>query len=688
MSGFALNKSAHQITAFRKGLLYLDQSFHTVWALSDPGSVVITEDAATRFFGSDDPMGKVLESLRGDFRVTGVIEDFPANSHLQFDVFFSAPDFLAQKATERDEFDAVSYLLINRNADLAELEQRIPELIQANVPEQFHDLIGIRLQALPDIHFGSSEVRSSVSGNGGQFNTVVILAAIAFFILFIACINYINLATARAVSRAGEIGVRKVIGAQRRQLVLQFLSESITLTLIAFIVALVATWVLLPPFNGFAGKSLTLVGLLDPSLSFGIVASAVVVGITAGTYPAFYLANTKILAALRGKEKASRASLNLRKSLVVVQFFLSTILLVATFVAIRQMDFINERSLGFDPENIVVVDINSGASRGGYQSIKNEFLSDPNVLSVSVTSRVPGEWKNIVQVNALLPGQDISQAIRSSFMGIDQDFFETFGVELLAGRNYSGGDADVANVIINQRLARMLEWDEPLGQQLQLITLNGSTELLTVIGVAEDYHFRSLHEPIGPLILGAWNNPIQTIDYFSVKIRGTDVASAIEHLESAQGRYDPDTPFEYHFLQDQITIFYESDRLTTALFGIAAGIAVLIACLGLYGLSTFATLQRSKEIGIRKILGATVSQIITLLSVDFIKLILLANLIAWPVVFYLMNLWLSSFAYHAAMGLTSFLLVALFLVIVTFFTVSGHAVRVALANPVERIRYE
>ncbi len=659
-----------------------------VSSLAGPDSVVITEDAAARFFGNEDPMGKVLESLRGNFQVTAVVADFPPNSHLQFDVFFSAPGFFAEKATEWDDFDAVSYLLLNPNTDLEALEARIAELVQANVPAPFNDMMSIRLQALTDIHFGSAGIQSNVSGNSGQVNTVLTLAAIAFFILFIACINYINLATARAMSRAGEIGVRKVIGAQRRQLLLQFLSESIILTLIAFAVALFATWLLLPLFNGFTGKSLSLGSMLAPSLSSSIVLFAIVVGIAAGAYPAVYLANTRILAALQGKEKASRASLNLRKGLVVAQFCLSVILLVATFVAIRQMDFISARSLGFDPENIVVMDINSGASRGNFQAIKNELLSSPGVESVSVTSRVPGEWKNIVQLGAVAAGQDASEAIRSSFMGVDQDFFATFGVDLVAGRNYSGAESDANNVIINQQLARMLNWDDPVGQQLQLVLPQGDIYPLTVIGVAADYHFRSLHEPIGPLVLGAWNNPIQAIDYFSAKISGENMPATLVDLENAQGLYDPDTPFEFHFLEEQIAIFYESDELTTALFGIAAAIAVLIACLGLYGLSTFATLQRSKEIGIRKILGATVAQIITLLSLDFIKLILLANLIAWPVVFYLMNLWLNSFAYHTAMSLVSFLLAALLLVIVTFFTVSGHAFRVAMANPVDSIRYE
>ncbi len=657
-------------------------------ALQTPGGAVITEQTARRYFGNEDPIGKVLESQRGDVQITGIIAAPPPNSHLQFNVLFAAPEFAARKEGNWEEFDATSYLVLSESVDAAAIEARIPEVLRANLPPDIEPLVNVRLQGLTDIHFGSAEVQSSVSANSGSLGTVLTLAAIAFFILFIACVNYINLATARAVSRATEIGVRKVVGAQRRQLVRQFLGESLLLTGMAFVLALALVQLGLPVFNSFADKALTLSSLFGSQLAFTVVGFALLVGIAAGSYPAFYLANTDVIKALSAEHKGGRNSLSVRQALVVAQFALSVILLVATFVAMRQMDYINARSLGFDPRNIVVMDINSGASREGFQAIKNEFMRHPNVLSVSVSSRVPGEWKNIIELNALSPGRDINQAIRTSFMGIDQDFLSTFAIELVAGRNYSGAAGDDNSILINQRLARQLGWEEPVGRQLQLASGNERTEAFTVIGVVADYNFRSLHEPIGPLILGPRINPIQSIDYFSARVRGTDLAATLQHLETAQASYDPDTPFEYNLLEDQIANLYQSDTLTTRLFGIAAAIAVFIACLGLYGLSTFATLQRAKELSIRKILGANIRQIVSLLSVDLIKLIVLANFLAWPIVFYLMNRWLAGFAYHTSLGIDSFLVAALLLILLSIGTIGGHAVRLALKNPVESIRYE
>ena len=659
-------------------------------ALFEPGSVLITQETASKYFGFEDPIGKILLSNRGEFAVTGVLANIPENSHLRFNMLFAAPPEMRAQLLDWDNFMLNAYVLLSENGSIDELRAKLPEFVQNRVPEELRDILSLRLQAIEDIHFGSADIENSLSSNMGSLTTIYTLSGIAFFILFIACINYINLATARSVNRANEIAMRKVVGAQRKQLILQFLGESVLLTLLAFLLALTATQVLLPIFNGFTGKALSFSSIFQPSIAYVIITIGLFVGIAAGTYPALYLANINTLGGLKGTQQASKTSVILRKSLVTTQFCLSVALLIATITAIHQMDYIRNKPLGFDRDSLVVIDINSGFSRSGYQSIKNEFLSLPNVVSVSVSTRVPGEWKNLVELNMRLPGQDVTQAQRSTFVGIDEDFLETFGIELRFGRNFLGNQSEVNDVIVNERLLESMGWQpqQAIGQAMIFSSENLEDYSARVIGVVRDFHFRSLHEEIGPLILGHSHTPIQSIDYFTAKILGVDVAGTLRDLQEAQARYDADTPFEYHFLDEQIDNFYRTDELTTTLFSIAAAIAVFIACLGLYGLSAFAIEQRSKEIGIRKVLGASVTQILGLLSVDFIKLVIVANLISWPVVYYFLGLWLDTFAYHDALRATSFALVAIFLLGATLITVSGHTIRVAMANPIESMRYE
>ena len=692
---------AYQNNAYYENFVFADNSLFDLFdfefvsgdretSLLNPGSVVLTQETAGKYFGTADPMGKLLQSNRGEFLVTGVLADIPKNSHLQFTMLFATPSEMRGNLSDWDNFQTNSYVLLSNSESIELLRDKLPEFIQSRAPEELQEMLSLRLQILEEIHFGSADIENSVSPNMGSLSTIYTLAGIAFFILFIACINYINLATARSANRSGEIAMRKVVGAERRQLVFQFLSESVLLTLFAFVLALAATQLLLPIFNGFTGKELTFENIFQPMIAFPIIAIGLFVGIGAGTYPALFLASVNTLNGLKGKQQASRSSVLLRKSLVTTQFCLSVALLIATLTAIKQMDYISSKPLGFDRESVVVVDINSGNSRNGYQAIKNEFLAHPNVSSVSVSSRVPGEWKDLVELNMRVPGQDIALAQRSTFIGIDEDFLQTFGLELQTGRNFLGAESEANDVIVNQRLLELMDWDsaEAIGQAMVFSSEDIEDLRVTIVGVVADFHFRSLHEEIGPLILGNFQAPIQNIDYFSAKISTVEVAETLRHLQDAQARYDADTPFEYHFLDEQIDNFYRNDELTTTLFSIAAGIAMLIACLGLYGLSALSTEQRSKEIGIRKVLGATVRQILALLSLEYVKLVVLANVIAWPVVYYLLSRWLDTFAYHDGLSAISFALAAIFLLGATLLTVSGHAIRVALANPIDSMRYE
>lgn len=657
-------------------------------ALSRPSSVIVTEETARKYFGDENPIGKTLTSVRGDYRVTGVLKDIPSNSHLQFGMLFSTPTELRDLQNSWDELFSFAYFLLTEDASAVDLESKIANYTAEGTPDQIRQVLTPELQALEDIHFGSGDIENSLSLNPGSFDTILVLTGIVFFILFIACINYVNLATARSVSRAKEIGLRKVVGAGRRQLIIQFLAESILLTCLAFLIALVFAQLLLPFFSEFTGKVLELNTVLNLSQGYLIFIAIILIGIGAGTYPAFYLANIGLTGSLKGKNAANSSSLSLRKGLVVIQFCLSIILLIATLVSRQQIDYISSKTLGFDSESLIVVDINSGSSRENYAVIKNLFLNNPNVSSVSVSSRVPGEWKNLQQVDTRRPSEDDTSNQRVTFIGGDSDFLETFAIELLAGRNMLPTESTTSNLIVNEALATSFGWgqQEAIGQQIVLS--DGQETIATVVGVVSDFHFRSLHEEIGPLIIANSHTAVQSIDYFTAKINSVDIAGTIQHLRQAQAQFDPETPFEYHFLDEQIASFYESDRLTASLFQIAAILAVFIACLGLYGLSAIATEQRTKEIGIRKVLGASVTQLVTLLTFDFVKLVVLANLIAWPVVYYLMNIWLRTFAYHSDIDLVSFILAGLYLIIAALITVGGYTMQVAKQNPAKSIRYE
>ncbi|NKB33270.1 MAG: FtsX-like permease family protein [Pseudomonadales bacterium] len=659
-------------------------------ALDLPNGVILTESTATKYFGDEDAMGKLLQSNRGEFIVTAVMQDPPLNSHIQFSMLFGLPSEVREQFFNWEDFFSNSFILLSENASIANLEAKLPEFVETRVPDELKDSVTFRLQPLTEMHFGSSDIQNSFSNTTGSLSTIYTLAGIGFLILFIACINYINLATARSINRAKEIGLRKVVGAERNQLVVQFLSESILLTLFAFVFALVATQALLPIFNGFTLKSLSMTSLLTPSMGGLVIALSLMVGISAGLYPAVYLANTRVLLTLQRQLKSGSKSLSLRKTLVVAQFAMSITLLVATLIAMQQMEFIRAKPLGFETENLVVIDINSGPSRSGYEAIKNEFLSHPNVQSASVSTRVPGEWKNIVPVNTRRDGQLESDSRLASFMGMDQDFIGTFALELIQGRNLDRGEADMNNIVVNEALIDAMGWqlEDAVGQSVVLSNRELEDYPATIVGIVRDFNFRSLHEEIAPLVLGYSHTSIQSIDYFTARISAVNVSETLEHLEASQARYDPETPFEFHFLDEQIDLFYRADELTTILFSIAASLALFIACLGLYGLSAFATEQRTKEIGIRKVLGASIGQLLKLMSLDFIKLVLIANLIAWPLVYYLMSIWLNGFAYAQTINLTSFVLAALFLLVATIVTVSGHTIRVALANPIDSLRYE
>ena len=661
-------------------------------ALNAPNSIVLTERAARRYFGSIDPVGKLLDTDRfGPLTVTGVVNNPPAHSHLDFDVLISFATLPAQSPNWQRFIDSwessgfATYLLAERAIDLAAVQEKITQLARqhrdaASAPLQ------LSLQALRDVHFHSAHINTDFNANKGQPAYAAIFAVIALLVLLIACINYMNLSTARSMKRSREIGMRKVVGAAKKQLIAQFLSESVLLSGIALIIAIAIAQLVLPMFNALAGRELQLFASANPLFAIILLLLMLFVGIVAGSYPAFYLSRLNPAVVFKGDKQAGGGGAFFRRVLVVTQFALSIIMIVSTVVAYKQLNFIRTKNLGFDQQHLITIDINSGAARRSFEAMRAEMANLSGVQTVSVSSRVPGEWKNIMEVAAVPESAGENEARTLNFIGIDDRFLETFDIELLAGRNLSGlMGTDTSAILINEATARLFGWQEPLGK---VLVMPEEDYRVQIVGIVKDFHFQSLHEQIAPLILGHWSNPIQSIDYFTCRVETASMPHILEALEAIHGRYDKVSPMEYNFIDDRLNDFYQRDIRVGKIFAIAATLTILIACLGLFGLAAFTAEQRTKEIGVRKVMGATVPNIVLLVSNDFIKLVVYATVIASPLAWLALNRWLENFAYRIAIGIDTFVIAGLVALLIAVLTVSSQAIKAALANPIDALRYE
>ncbi len=661
-------------------------------ALTEPRTVVLTESASGKYFGSENAVGKILSTDRfGDFKVTGVLQDPPKNSHLDFSMLLSFATLEANPGFNRfinswDSDGFITYVRTKDDIPVGELNARLEALVRKHRGDAPKESRTLAFQPLRDIHFGSAALEVDRNSRKAEIASVYIISAIALFVLLIACINYTNLATARSMKRGKEVGMRKVAGALKSQVIGQFLSESILISLLSFFLAILLVELSLPGFNALADKELALDWTSHAGLTLAFVALVILVGVGSGSYPALYLSRLSPLAVFKGESQAGSGSSLVRKSLVVVQFSLSIIMMIATVVAFNQLEYIRGKDLGFNQSGLVVIDINSGGARANFVSIKNEMANVSSVRSVSVSSRVPGEWKNITQIQAVPADGPERNTQAFSFMAIDEQFLKTFEIGLAQGRNLSSEmGTDTTAIIINEAAARALGWDQAVEKELLVPVRNFRAR---VVGVVKDFHFQSLHETIGPLVLGHWSNPFVLIDYFTCRINTANISQTLSDLQRVHEQFDTVTPFEFNFLDERLEDFYQQDRRSGKIFSIAAGLTIIIACLGLLGLAAFAAEVRTKEIGVRKVLGASVSGIVRLLSLDFIKLVLVANVIAWPVAYYAMNRWLQDFSYRVEIGWGVFALVGGAALLIALLTVSFQAIKAALANPVEALRYE
>lgn len=695
------------LTIFDFPLLHGDKAT----ALSEPNSILINEDLANRLFGSTDVMNKSLKwgHLDSPLKITGVLKNHPPNSSFDFNNVMSeatlrSAGFYQQMAASDWSSDFFSvYALLKPNSNIDLVSQKLTKMVLDNYTPPAGNTIAFSLQAMKDVHLYSegildggrnTNVEAVAQGNPAYIR---IFTFIALFVLIIAGINYMNLATSQASTRSKEIGVRKAVGAIRKNLAFQFLTEALIITGISYLISLVLVNLVLPAYNNFTSKQLVLGLSSDPRIWMISFLAALGIGLIAGSYPALLMSGFKPVMLLKGMKIKNSGNLNLRKGLVVFQFAISTIMIIGTIVLYQQVRFMNKKDLGFNKELLVVVDVNTGKARTEYKTIKTEMKKIPSVKFVSATSRVPGEWKTYRMIK-IKNQQSTDEPHEAYFFGADPDFVQTFNATILKGRNFDT-ERDSNAVIINETMAKQLNITEPSDQvvDIPMVARSGTFNALAVnnmpyksrvVGIIKDFHFQSLRDKIAPLVLGYHLNPIHGLDYYTARIDAGNIAGTLEQMKAVMVGVDSNDPFEYHFLDEQLARFYIEDyRRQTLLIWVALA-TIFIACLGLFGLATYAAEQRVKEIGVRKVLGASVIGLSALLTKDFLKLVLIANGIAFPIGWWASKKWLQEYAYHIEIEWWIFASAGLMAIVIALATVSYQAIKAAWMNPIKSLRSE
>ncbi len=673
-------------------------------ALGRPLTVLLSEAAARKYFETTDVVGKHLKAGRRlDLEVTGVYRNFPEQSHWH-------PDFLVSFSTLNDSTiygrrgletnwgnNAFStYLLLDEGADARKLEAQFPNFLNTHfgpyaianfgAPPNFiaSQRTTLFLQKVTDVHL-ESHLDDELEV-GGNINNVYMMSVIGLFIVLIACFNFINLSTARATKRSKEVGLRKVVGAFKKQLVFQYLSESVLVSLLAFALSVILSLGALRWLNQFTGKSLEYSLSGSAPLFLGLLGFAILIGLLAGVYPAFVISSFKPAIVLKGQQGSGKGNSGIRKVLVVSQFSISIVLLIATAVTTQQLNYLNTRNLGFDKDRVITLPLYDELNES-YDAFYNELTKSAAIKTASRSSRLPtGRLLDSQGGPSVMKGDSLVPiAITLKYVATDYEFFNSYGIEMAAGRNFSRSipTDDSLAFIINETAARKIGWatnEEAIDKDFVYGGVKGK-----LIGIVRDFHFESLHQEIVPMSFFVNNEAYNNL---TVKISGDNIQQGIEHLEKTWRVFLPVRPFDYQFMSDRYARLYESEQKQGQLFTLFSGLAIFIACLGLFGLATFNTLQRVKEIGIRKVLGASVPGVLMLLSREIVILITLANLIAWPIAWYLMDLWLGSFAFHVTMNPVVYIGAAVAAILLALATVSTQTIKAAMTNPSNTLRYE
>jgi putative ABC transport system permease protein len=697
-----------------KNVCYADNNLFSVFdiallegdrhnALTDPYSVIITPEIAHKYFGNTDPINKVIRlDNQYNFKVTGIFQPLPSNAHFHSQVMLSF-NTLKDSAiygeknlmTNWGNNSFFTYLLLPKNYPAHNLEAQFPAFIDRHMPGNKKDPTNapskytrLYLQRLTDIHL-HSHLDDELEENG-DITRVYIFGAIALFILLIACINYMNLSTARSALRAKEIGIRKVAGAQRQEIIFQFLSESILISYIAVIIAAALTWLCLPWINTITGLQLSIQSLLIPSVLIPVFLTPFLIGLLSGVYPALFMSSFQPSKVLKGLFKAGSGSISFRKALVVIQFAVSIVLLISTAIVFQQLHYMQNASLGFSKDQVITLDYPTGMNNK-YESFRNRLLQDSRFLQLTRSTRIPG-GRLLDEMGAATESGDSLRPVNADikYVAVDHDFLKTYNIPIVAGRDFSRDYAtDTTAYVLNVAATKVLGAAKPadlVGRNFSYAGVKGR-----VIGVMGDFNFESMHQQIVPLVLimpSSGNKNATNYGNLSIKITGRDINGAMTALERTWKSFLPEVPFEYIFLNDKFDQLYKSEQKQGSLFTCFAGIAIFIACLGLLGLSAFSISQRIKEIGVRKVLGASTGSIVGLLSRDFLKLVAIAALIAFPIAWYTMHSWLRDFAYRIAIQWWVFLVAGILAAGVALVTIGFQAIRAALANPVKSLRSE
>ena len=667
-------------------------------ALNDPYSIMLTEDVAKKYFGNTDPINKILRlNNQLDCKVTGIFEKLPANSHIhpQLLISFNTLKDTAVYGEERlrtsySNNSFFTYLLFPAGYNIKRMESQFPHFIDPVMPtsgtaSKVSAGTQLHLQKLTDIHLRSH--LDSEAEENGDIKRVYIFSAIALFILLIACINYMNLSTARSALRAREIGVRKVVGAQKGELIAQFLSESVLISCVATLIAILLNWLVLPWLNKLSGQEMNPGILVKWQVIMVLFLVPFLVGIVSGIYPALFMSSFKPVRVLKGLFKAGGGNISFRKVLVVAQFSVSIILIISTVIVFQQLKYIQQKSLGFNKEHIITLRYNS-ALNNTFDAFRAELLQHTSIKDVGRSSRIPtarllDAMDSYTQVgDSMQPSQ-----LDIKFVNADYHFVTAYGIRIVAGRNFSREySTDTAGFILNESAVKAIGWKSPaqaVGKPFKYGPTSGR-----IIGVIGNFHFESMHEKIVPLVLVLPPLSQPSFSRISVKVAGSGITAALSQIEKTWRRFLPEVPYQYNFLDENYARLYQAEQRQGTIFTVFACIAILIASLGLFGLSAFAISQRIREIGIRKVLGAGTGNIVGLFSKDFLKLVIIAALIAFPIAWYAMSNWLQDFAYRINIPWWAFVLAGIIAAAIAFVTTSLLAVKAAVSNPVKSLRAE
>lgn len=688
--GFFTFQNKHYYTSL---ISYADSSFFAMFsfrlltgnpqaALTEPYTVVLSEKLSKQIFGDKNPVGEFVRFNNTDnLLVTGVVENPPANSSIRFNALVSFATLYNDPNVYLDwdgGYNYYNYIKLSEKANLFEIQKKFPEFLEKNINYKYREVgitVHMFLQPLKDLHLHSN-LDYDIDSRG-SLSMIYIFLAIALFILMIACINFMNLATARSIQRAKEVGLRKVVGAEKAQIVRQFLGESVTTSFIALFGALILIEIFQPEFNRLLNTELHLLRLDNLIFIAGILFLTLGVGIAAGSYPSFFMAGYQPVKVIKGDFNVKAGKPVLRNTLVVFQFFISSVLILFTLVVAMQMNYITNKDLGYNKENIVYLTLYDAQARNQIEILKSEFGKIPGVISLGASTGMPGYG---VTSNGYFP-EGYQEPMMIHALDVDQNFLDVMKIQIVAGRNFSGESKEDADAfLINETLAKKLGWDDPIGKKI----IRDGNHL--VIGMVKDFHFSTLHNKIEPLLITI--KPWDGYYYLAIRVAPMNFRSTLEAIGNKWEELLPNQPFSYEFLDRYVANAYDAENKTGETFLYFSLLSIFIACLGLFGLANYSGEQKRKEIGIRKVYGASNQNILMLLSSDYTKWVILANILAWPLAYWAMDKWLQLFEYRTSISAWIFILTFFITSVISVITVLYQVVHAAMTNPVDTIKYE